>query len=215
MIIGIAGGCRKDELVRMLTEDVQDFDTYIKITIPNTKTKIQRIFTISEGDIEGVNLIEFVRNYIRLRPKHATNNRFFLGYRNGKCNIQPIGINTFADIPKRIATFLGLQNPDQFTGHCFRRTSATLLADSGADLLTLKRHGGWKSNVVAEGYVEESIKNKRKVSARILGESSLAGMDSHEPHFITNRIVASSKIENVPVFHDGKFENCTINIYNK
>lgn len=60
-----------------------------------------------------------------------------------------------------------------YTGHCYRRTSASLLADSGADILTLKRHGGWKSSTVAEGYVEDSITNKIKISKCILtGESS-------------------------------------------
>ncbi|CAG9784610.1 unnamed protein product [Diatraea saccharalis] len=52
-------------------------------------------------------------------------------------------------------------------GHSFRTTSATLLADSGADILTLKRHGGWRSNAVAESYIEDSIQNKANISAKI------------------------------------------------
>ena len=39
--------------------------------------------------------------------------------------------NTLAKIPFEIATFLGLENPKTYTGHCFRRSSATSLADSG------------------------------------------------------------------------------------
>jgi integrase len=53
-----------------------------------------------------------------------------------------------------------LQNGDghgEYTGHSLRRTSATLLVDEGGDLTTLKRHGGWRSSFVAEGYIEESI----------------------------------------------------------
>jgi hypothetical protein len=55
-----------------------------------------------------------------------------------------------------------LQNGDghgEYTGHSLRRTSATLLVDEGGDLTTLKRHGGWRSSFVAEGYIEESINN--------------------------------------------------------
>lgn len=48
-----------------------------------------------------------------------------------------------------------------------RRSSATLLADTGVNLTTLKRHGGWKSDAVAEGYIEESVGNKVKISKRI------------------------------------------------
>lgn len=76
--------------------------------------------------------------------------------------------------PRRIAEFLKLDNSDLYTGHCFRRTSATLLADSGADITVLKRHGGWKSNSVAEGYVESSLQNKKKIAANIMGTGNHA-----------------------------------------
>ncbi|KAJ8911552.1 hypothetical protein NQ315_012805 [Exocentrus adspersus] len=46
----------------------------------------------------------------------------------------PVGINTFGNMPKNIASFLNLPYPEQYTGHCF--------LCSGADLLTVKRHGG-------------------------------------------------------------------------
>lgn len=45
-----------------------------------------------------------------------------------------------------------------------RRTSATFAADNGADLITLKRLGGWKSSTVAESYVNESLLNKKSTS---------------------------------------------------
>ena len=69
---------------------------------------------------------------------------------------------------KPIATYLNLPNPQLYTGHCFRRSSATLLVDAGGDITTLKRHGGWKSTTVAEGYIEESVQNKIKVPNQIL-----------------------------------------------
>ena len=68
---------------------------------------------------------------------------------------------------KTIASYLQLADPESYTGHSFRRSSATLLADSGADLVTLKRHGGWKSSTIAEGYVEDSFNQKKKVCQQI------------------------------------------------
>lgn len=66
-------------------------------------------------------------------------------------------------------------------GHSFRRTSATLLADAGADLFTLKRHGGWKSNSVAEGYVDNSFGNKLKISNQITSNIKLSSTNEmHE-----------------------------------
>ena len=52
-----------------------------------------------------------------------------------------------------------------------RRSSATMLVDSGGDLTELKRHGGWKSSQVAEGYIENSIENKLTVSQKICNMS--------------------------------------------
>lgn len=70
---------------------------------------------------------------------------FFVNYQKGKCTTQP----------KLIATYLELNDAEEYTGHSFRRTSATLLANESSDMLQLKRHGGWKSGTVAEGYFED------------------------------------------------------------
>jgi hypothetical protein len=70
----------------------------------------------------------------------------YITYRSGYCINSPIGINTMGKVPKTIAAFLELPNPELYTGHCFRRSSATHIANSGGDLLSIKRLGGWKSS---------------------------------------------------------------------
>ena len=57
-------------------------------------------------------------------------------------------------------------NWKQFTGHCLRRTLATLLPDYGANI-TLKTWG-WKSVFVSEGHIEGSLKNKNDIATKIL-----------------------------------------------
>lgn len=89
-------------------------------------------------------------------------------YEKGKCVNQPVGKNTFYRMPSIIARFLNLPNPELYTGHAFRRTSATLLANTGADILSLKRHGGWKSSAIAESYVADSIHQKLDTANKIL-----------------------------------------------
>ena len=42
---------------------------------------------------------------------------------------QHMGKNMLYSIGKNVATRLGIENPDSYTGHCFRRTSATMAAD--------------------------------------------------------------------------------------
>jgi hypothetical protein len=94
--------------------------------------------------------------------------QFFLNYQNGKSYKQVVGINKIGEQPKIIAQYLKLPNPELFTGHCFRRTGATILADAGGDTLTVKNFGGWKSTQVMETYVEESLHKKEKIGNTIL-----------------------------------------------
>ncbi|KAJ8949161.1 hypothetical protein NQ318_012910 [Aromia moschata] len=89
--------------------------------------------------------------YLALRPAAAKDRRLFYAHRNGKCINQVVGKNQFYKVPETVANFLQLENPNSYTGHSFRRSSATLLVESGGDLMTVKKHGGWKSSNVAEG----------------------------------------------------------------
>ncbi|KAJ8976936.1 hypothetical protein NQ317_015405 [Molorchus minor] len=129
------------------------------VKIPNTKTKIPRIFVVTDVG----NMLELFRKYLSLRPPHVKHKRLFLYYKAGKCSSQPVGKNTMGKLPS-------VALPDLYvkTGHCLRRSSATLLADAGVDITTIKRHAGWKSTTVAEGYVENSIENKTKIANQVL-----------------------------------------------
>lgn len=163
--VGLSGACRREELCYLKMEDMTDFNGAMLIKLTNTKTKIPRSFTVSGG------LYTILKKYSALRPPSLKTGRFFLNYQKGKCTNQNVGINKIGSMAKEIAKFLSLENPESYTGHCFRRSSATILVNSGSDLLALKRHGGWRSSAVAEGYVDDSIKNKMDVSKKI--ESSV------------------------------------------
>jgi integrase len=110
-------------------DDIQDCGDVLNVIIPDSKTNKERRFSIvNEGF--GVDPIDLLRRYVALRPKNSPL-RFFLHYCKGKCSRQNVGINTFGAIPKKIATFLKLENPTSYTGHSFRRSSATLLVNAG------------------------------------------------------------------------------------
>ena len=79
-----------------------------------------------------------------------------------KCNL---GKNTLAKYPSEIAEMLGKENPKSFTGHCYRRSAATILADDHGSVIELKSAGGWKSSSIAEGYVAESLPSKKRIAA--------------------------------------------------
>lgn len=147
----------------MTVDNIEDKDSILIVKVPDTKTNIDRVFTVS-----NLNYIEIYRKYAALRPRNATSRRLFLKYQNKRCVNQVVGINSIGKMPSMIAKHLKLPDYEAYTGHCFRRTSATLLANAGGDIFSLKRHGGWKSSTVAEGYVEDSINNKIQISNKIL-----------------------------------------------
>lgn len=206
LIAGVSGALRREELTFLQVQYIKDMGSFILIDIPNTKTNVRREFTISSGNIENVDLLVIFRKYFSLRPSPIENSRFFLGYRNGKCTRQPVGINTIGGMPKKIAEFLKLPNPATYTGHCFRRTSATILADAGADITTIKRHGSWKSSNVAEGYIENSVGYKLQVAAKILGNKEEVNINNKSVSSL-NKTCAGVSFENC--------DNFTVNIYKK
>ncbi|KAJ3661916.1 hypothetical protein Zmor_006291 [Zophobas morio] len=120
----------------MLTDDVDD--------CPDSKTHKPRRFVVVNG--QDIDNIVLYRKYIALKPFHITHRRLFSNYKKRKCTVQPVGLHTFGKIPGYIAGYLNLPNPKEYSGHCLRRSSATLLVGVGGNLTTLKRHGGWQGN---------------------------------------------------------------------
>jgi integrase len=82
-------------------------------------------------------------------------------------NKQNIGENMIAKVPKEIATYLKKPHPEEYTSHCFRRTAATILAESGASLPELKIAGSWNSSTTAESYISTSLRTKRTISDKM------------------------------------------------
>lgn len=162
LILGVSGACRREELLKMMVDDVEDTGSVLIVKIPDSKTHSERTFTVTNPEY-----IDIFRKYMVLRPPHTSSRRLFYKYSNGKCANQHVGINKIGGIPSLIANWLGKEMFHQYTGHCFRRSSATLLANAGGNMTSIKRHGGWKSATVAEGYIEDSLNNKIDISNKI------------------------------------------------
>lgn len=137
----------------------------VVIVIPNTKTYQLRTFVITNPT-----WIAIIQEYVNLRKSiDGLQDRFFMQVRFKKMTRQPYGHNSISNFPHKIASYLKLNNVTTFTGHCFRRTAATLLANNGGDVLQLKRLGGWKSSGIAESYVDHSLDGQLKI-ARMLSK---------------------------------------------
>jgi integrase len=218
----VSGALRREELTNTVIKDIQQKDDIIVIIIPKTKTNVSRSFVITKEE-----WVATVQLYLQIRLKITKiADRLFLKYEKGKCCAVPVGINNIGSIPSKIATFLNLPNPSQYTGHCFRRSSATLLANRGGDLLTLKRHGRWKSGTVAESYVADSLKRKIDVAHMMTeagpsgskrpafqvhsGPSTIQEDSSIEVGYTTNKSTTEVNQLMPGLFSD--VQNCTINV---
>lgn len=115
---------------------------------------------------------------------------------------------------KDIAIYLKLPNPGQYTGHCFRLSSVTLLVNTSGDLLTLKRHGVWRFNAVAEGYIDDSTQNKIQISNKIVAsikpsrENSTILADSELPSRSTSFSLTENIFKKIEI-PGIKLENCS------
>jgi hypothetical protein len=116
---------------------------------------------------------------------------------------------------KDIAAFLKLPNPEQYSGHSFRRSSATILVDAGGDITALKRHGGWKSTAVAEGYIDESVKNKtdtaNKISSSIQPKVNQTNQCTYNSNVSTNHQNISFDVNSIPAINLTNCSHITIN----
>jgi integrase len=136
LIVGVHGLLRISELTDLTFKDVSKKDNLYSIYVAKSKTDIAKkgfVFYVSGTDVK------YIDDYLSCFDKINATSRFFCKLQNGKGTARCIGKNTIGK--KLIAQKLKICDPQLFTGHCFRRSGATILSDSGASKLTLKRAG--------------------------------------------------------------------------
>ena len=119
-----------------------------------------------------------VKKYMSLRPSDSFSDRFFINYKESKCTRQPIGRHKIGEVPQIIASYLQLSDAKRYTGHCFRTTSATLLSDSGANMQIIKQLGKWRSGMIAQGYIENSMYNRQLIYEGVIQKSTITNTNS-------------------------------------
>ncbi|XP_048520678.1 uncharacterized protein LOC125503811 [Dendroctonus ponderosae] len=79
LLMGLFGGLRRDELVKMTVDHIEDKGVVIFVKVPETKTLTAKSFTVV--DDENIGALSIIRKYSALRPKGIKEQRFFLTYR--------------------------------------------------------------------------------------------------------------------------------------
>ncbi len=171
LLFGLFGGLRADELTHLTFEDITKIRQGLKINLPHSKTdKAGEGFDfIALSSVDKWKCpVQYYRLYFQSFPVPPTG-RFFRLQRSGKFTNQPCGRSFFLATTKKIAMFLNKPDAAKYTGHAIRRTAATWIADAGGTNVELKKFGRWKSDTVAQGYVDRSEKSKRTLATMIQG----------------------------------------------
>lgn len=212
MIIGISGLLRKKEIYELQYENVHLSENEIRIAVLRKKNK---------GPKEGSYILLTDPLYITVIREYTS--RFPSDYKGPlfhklKNDLTPIlavriGENTLGEFAKKIALDLNKQDHEKYTSHSFRRSGATFLADAGASLLTLKQAGGWRSDTVAQQYVQKSA-----VMERTIAEALQVNTTSREIRSETiNQALEETNKELTNLMQNISLNNCsnvTINYYN-
>lgn len=203
-LIAYYGCCRIADIVFLDFTAIKISDSQVTVTIQRSKSAAsiaKTEFFIPNSD--GVPVVDLFQQYIQAQNPQA--GRFWRHWRNDRWTSLVVGHNPLAETSRIIATWLEKDDVDSYTGHCFRRSSATAYANSTGSLLGLKRLGGWKSESVAQRYIDTSTVEKKK-QAEALGTDAPFPADPLPPK------EKKSKIDDgATVFHFTNCSNITLN----
>ena len=129
------GAMRNKEVHALKFEDFTETSDGIQCTFVRSKIKRTSIFTIPWGAWQDVCPVQLFKSYVQavkipsgfLFKRYLPNSLQF--------SQQNCGENTLKATAKYVAEFLGKTDPHTYTGHGFRRSAATALADAGKFVL--------------------------------------------------------------------------------
>jgi integrase len=145
-----------------VTRSIEEGTGEMKIIISYQRTKVKGVPERSNALITGALEVKILNEYEATFPmidRQRNHFRKLIPTANGvgiKGTLANIGHNTAAKTARRIATTLGLPNPELYTGHTFRRSTATICAEAGMQLAAIKQVTGHKSDTVAQRYIDHS-----------------------------------------------------------
>lgn len=179
LVMGVCGGLSRDEIYNLRLSDLDERGDILIVKSFNLKEKRERMFAVT-GDY-----FELYKKYAKLRPEEADTDRFFMKYGKGKCARQVIGVNRIGQIPRDIAHFLDLPEPNTYNGNAFRWTNTSwgkCKVIGNTRKLTKEKKDG---NVSLESNQNETMKSFTAVNV----SSEQVISELNENHFIIVQIL--------------------------
>ncbi|KAK8815286.1 hypothetical protein WA158_003498 [Blastocystis sp. Blastoise] len=212
LIIAICSGLRHGEIYNLKKKNLKFCEDCILIDVERSKTDYN-----GEGHNGYIPTVDgnvkfglLIRKYFDCLSENEDGPLFPLITKNGFCS-KSTGEKAIGNWPRRIAKMLNLPHSDSFTGHCFRRTMATLCAEHGATTEELMIQGRWKSASVANQYVNKSMSRRLEIAKKTIVASPkrMIGkpIENRSP---IKSLLSENDLKNV--FSDCFFNNSSITI---
>ena len=165
-------GLRHAELMELQLEKIQKTDEGLYITHSRCKQRTDkrdsRYLVPNEGPAEVVS------SYIKPINDDlgVFSSRVFYRGNHMAFFSTLIGKNLVSKVPAEVAQLLKRENPNTFTFHSLRRTSATIAVDQGASMQQMTDFYGWSNTNMPQEYV-----STRKKSCKLMAEKLLGAVD--------------------------------------
>jgi integrase len=156
ILIGFTGCFRRSELAGLQVEDFRFVEEGLEIKLRRSKTDQEARGStkrLPHSSQPGLCPIRAIRAW--WKAAGITSGAAFRSiHRGGRVSPEALTDRAVALIIKKLALRAGL-DPGAFAGHSLRSGFATSAAQAGANLPDLMEQGGWKSERIALGYVQD------------------------------------------------------------
>jgi integrase len=185
VIIGFFGAFRRNELTNLMVEHIVWEDEGVTITLPRSKTDqtgegMQRSIPYGSPTLCPVNALNrwLKKAMIDKGPVFRR-----LSKHEVVCDSAITG-HSMNKIIKDVVAEVGIGCPEDYSMHSLRRGLATSAAKHSADIMSIKKQGGWKTEATVYGYIDDGTRYENNAAATLLkfGENYVNDYTKQEPN---------------------------------
>ena len=177
VIVAFFGGLRLKECQDLLLEKmVRSSDGY-KVTHSSCKQRSDQrdtAFLVPENGGFAARLGVYLAK-VNSDLSKFSGQAWWTGTKGQQFKNQPLGRNMIGKVTHDVAIRLNLPNPESYTFHSYRRTSATSAANGGMSSEQMQDFYGWKSASMCKEYISTSVPAIKKMA------QTLGNFDMEEP----------------------------------
>ena len=178
-IVAVFGGLRMAECIDLSLEKISRGPDGFTITHTRSKQRSDKLSTKFMIPKAGgfADMLAVYLDKVKDQLEKYQGRCWYTGRKTSSLVGQFMGRNSIAKVPHEIASLLRLSDPAKYTFHSFRRTSATLAADSGATTEQMVDFFGWKDGRMCKEYISSSKPAIMSMANRLSNSNSEAAGD--------------------------------------